>query len=428
MIPLRDTVGMRLGVLGAAVAILALFAMSAIDLYMRATYRDEATAQLAAMSIRGFRLAIDQLGPGGDIVLSEPQSGPGPRFTREAPANARRWPGPWLVRNIRLALDEPDADIEALRVPLSPRPLRIGFDANGERYWLELPLRPRSGVRPGVFVLAVIVGLFAISAAAGYTLVVRPLQRLRDRVKAVGPNGDASMPPSPRGEPSEIVDVSDAFNQVLGRLAAQRQERDVSLAAISHDLRSPLTRLRMRLETEAEPKLRDAGVADVMAIDRVLGQFLAYARGAPPQGPSAPLRDILAGHLDGYRQQGVEIEPLGQAGPLLPVEPVARIVSNLLDNALRHGRPPVRLGVRLGAGAVEIVVSDGGPGIPAEALEQARQPFVQLDRARSAGGAGLGLAIVDRLAGQLGGTMRYVRHNDRFEASLVLPVRERSPG
>ena len=183
------------------------------------------------------------------------------------------------------------------------------------------------------------------------------------------------------------------------------------LAGIAHDLRSPLTRLQLRLgladQDSMALKERSLAEADIAALERITGQFLVFA-GVDDAEPAieVPLNGLLAEAAAFAGDLAMDLPPLHRQ-----VRPTAlsRAVANLLDNALSHGRPPLRLVLRpVGAEGFEIQVWDGGHGIAAEQWEQALRPFQRLDLARGGdrGHSGLGLAIADRVARDHGGTLR----------------------
>jgi len=412
---LRDTIGLRLALLSAAAAILATLSAVGLETYWRATYRDEGAARIAALQIVSFRDAVSRVG--GAAVISSVAEGNPLGFSASPPeGRTSSWPGPWMLRNLRAELGEPDADLQALHVPGSSRPLWIGFEAQGARWWLQLAIRPQGRPWPVVLLVLVAAGLAAAGVAGGWLLIVRPLRQLRDDVVAADVDAVSLAGSAPRNQPGEIAEVSAAFSRLLRQLADQRRERDLALAAISHDLRSPLARLRMRLEGEVPDSLRQPAIEDVMRVDRVLGQFLAFVRGAEaPAGPlvdAAALMDRLA-----QRNAGRTVCMTGvPAGvPALPAELFDRVADNLIDNALRYGRPPVEVRLWADGPGVVLEVADHGPGIAPADQAAALSPFVRLDASRSGDGqSGLGLATVVRLLRGHGGGISFARRDGLF--------------
>ncbi len=253
---------------------------------------------------------------------------------------------------------------------------------------------------------------------------LRPIKRLADTAAAFGRG--RSVPYRPTGA-TEVREAGAAFLDMRHRIERQIEQRTTMLSGISHDLRTPLTRLNLGLamidDAEAE-HMR----ADVDEMRRMLDAFLDFARDGAldepePADPAAIVRDAAEKARRGGASVEVgEIAAVGRV-PLRPLA-VGRAVENLVSNALRHGG---RCAVSLGAidSAVIFTVEDDGPGIPGPQREEAMRAFTRLDRARNqdrGGGVGLGLAIARDVARQHGGTLRLGR-SDRLgglRADLVL--------
>ena len=199
---------------------------------------------------------------------------------------------------------------------------------------------------------------------------------------------------------------------MLGNLRQIERDRAVLLAGVSHDLRTPLSRLRLGIELEIRDEpTRAAMVADIEEMDRIIGQFLDFARDdAATAVEPADLNAIVAACVERYAQAGHAVTFAPGAIPLLPLKPTAisRLVANLVDNALAYGAPPVEVSTSLAGGHVWLDVADRGAGIPPDQVERLKQPFTRASAARAredgAAGAGLGLAIVDRIARIHGGS------------------------
>jgi two-component system osmolarity sensor histidine kinase EnvZ len=211
----------------------------------------------------------------------------------------------------------------------------------------------------------------------------------------------------------------------LARLDA---DRALILAGVSHDLRTPLSRLRLGLEMSgADPQLKDGMTADIEEMDRIVNQFLDFARtdgGEPMQ--RADLAAIAAEVAEHFRRHGRSVATDLAHVPDLTLQKMAmrRVVLNLVDNALRYGEKEVAITVRAEGRSVLLAVADRGPGIPASEVERLKRPFTRLEVARSdKGGAGLGLAIVDRVVRAHGGTLDLrVRPGGGLIAEIRLPV------
>lgn len=289
---------------------------------------------------------------------------------------------------------------------------RIAEGDEGE-YWVALPLERIERVFPlqwaGWAIAAMLLSL--VGAWAIMFRVTRPLKALEGAALDIGRG--RQPPPLAETGPEEIETLARAFNRMSTDLARLDEDRALILAGISHDLRTPLTRLRMEIEmSEADAATRDAMAADIEEMDRTIGQFLDFAREDGGEAMQATdigsMLDELAGQ---YRRRGFAVDMVPPAaGFETPVRPQAlrRAVTNLIDNALRHAGTdqPIEISLEGGNDAVAIEVRDRGPGIPAEQSERLKLPFTRLETARSnAVGAGLGLAIVERIALANGGRL-----------------------
>jgi two-component system, OmpR family, osmolarity sensor histidine kinase EnvZ len=278
----------------------------------------------------------------------------------------------------------------------------LSFHIDDDEYWVRVPgerIERRIALRwLGWGALAL-----ALSLLAAYVLVSRISRPLRTLSSAAGAIGKGKSPdPIPEAGPEEIRTLSRAFNQMSRDLARLDADRALILAGVSHDLRTPLSRLRLGLEMSgADAQLKDGMTADIEEIDRTISQFLDFARtdgGEPMQ--QADLAAITAEVAENYHRHGMSVATDFSATPGLPLQPLSmrRVVSNLIDNALRYGEKEVGVAVRAEDGAVVLEVADRGPGIPSAEAERLKQPFTRLEVARSdKGGAGLGLAIVERV-------------------------------
>jgi two-component system osmolarity sensor histidine kinase EnvZ len=304
----------------------------------------------------------------------------------------------------------------------------VSFLIEGDEYWVMLPrerIERQAALRWigwGAFVL--------IAALAGAWFIVFRLRRpLRALVGAAADVGRGRVPaPLDESGPEEIQTVSRAFNQMTRDLARLEDDRALILAGVSHDLRTPLARLRLGLEmSEGDAQLKAGMAADVDEMDRIIGQFLDFARAAggeraAPTDLAAMAREIAARYREGGHALTEEIV----AVPEVTVRPMAvrRLVTNLVDNALRYGERDVRLRVVPAGRAVVVEVLDRGPGIPADEVERLKQPFTRLETARSGkGGSGLGLAIVDRIARMHGGSFELLpREGSGLVARVAFPL------
>jgi signal transduction histidine kinase len=304
-------------------------------------------------------------------------------------------------------------------------------------YWLsgwlvmrEAAIRLDTDARWRWALQALVIGIAVVVAAR---LVTRPLATLAEAARRLG--DDAAAPPLPETGPAELRAAATAFNTMQQRLAAQTAERVAErlqiLAAISHDLQTPITRMRLRCEQLADDPLRDKLQADLDQMQRLVEAGLAYARSAHAATETEQPVDV-AGLLDALACERADAgQPIAWQPPdaplVLPTRPQAlqRIVDNLLDNALKFGGGAAELAFEVSDAEVTIAVRDRGPGIHDALLADALQPFVRLDASRdpARGGSGLGLAIAQRLADALGARLS-LRNRDGggLEVRLALPL------
>lgn len=300
----------------------------------------------------------------------------------------------------------------------------------GTDYWLNLPSVFPTREFTGAWLAATLASMLLALLGAWW------LQRHINRslVQVVGAAQQLAQGQSPAtlpdDGPEEIATVARSFNQMAQSLAAADHERALMLAGVSHDLRTPLTKLRLGVEI-AGPQV-DAPLAASMArsideMDGIVGQFLQFARSGEAEAPTtASLNDLAQAVAEAQADHGRALVLELGALPDVPVRPQAlrRALDNLVENAWRHGAPPVVL--RTGADATDVwlEVQDQGPGITAEEIDRMRQPFARGGGTARAGapGAGLGLAIAERVARAQGGALElHSAPGQGLRARLVLP-------
>jgi signal transduction histidine kinase len=239
---------------------------------------------------------------------------------------------------------------------------------------------------------------------------VRPLRHLADAADGL----DLNRPARPLAEtgPTEVVRAARAFNAMRGRIAEHLAERLCILAAVSHDLRTPITRMRLRADLLEAGPLRDKLHADLAELEALIDEGVAYARSAQASAEAVravDLNALLDGMVCDCVDAGQAVRLGGSAAAPLRTRPLAlkRLVTNLLDNAVKFAGAAELLLEQTRPGAIDIVVRDSGPGIPAGELDAVMQPFyrVESSRNRDTGGTGLGLAIAQELAGALEATL-----------------------
>lgn len=318
--------------------------------------------------------------------------------------------------------------------------LWVSFDIDDDRYWLAMSLErwtrqfgPPWWLIASMAMLVSILGALAISR-----LVNRPLAALARAIRHVSSGAPAA--PLPENGPSEIAALNRDFNRMASELAELEADRALALAGISHDLRTPLTRLRMEIElSRLDEADKESMASDIERIDAIVGKFVEYARSGAGERGRVDAADVdVAAVVDALRSAWLARIDAGELRLAIDVEPrlrwhgdaldLARIAGNLLENAARHGRqgdqaPSIALGARREAGGLRLEVGDRGPGVPPEELERLLRPFARVGDERSdQGGSGLGLAIVQRLASRYGGECRLAnRAGGGLLASVLLP-------
>jgi two-component system, OmpR family, osmolarity sensor histidine kinase EnvZ len=226
--------------------------------------------------------------------------------------------------------------------------------------------------------------------------------------------------------PREVRALASAFQSMSHRLAELDEQRELMLAGISHDLRTPLARLRVAVELLGSPDaaLTAEMVANIEEVDRMIGQFLHYVRSDYREAPAhASLDEIVRQALGPLgSDERVRFEP-GAAEPrAFAVESARHALLNLLQNALEYGRPPVTVRTALTARGIQIVVHDRGAGLDPAEWSQALRPFHRLRDQPGDGHTGLGLAMVERLIRVAGGELTAARAPDGFAVRVSLPA------
>ena len=319
------------------------------------------------------------------------------------------------------------------------RPGRLFFvrlPAGSREYWVAFP-RARFDRDPAAAVVAWSLAGLAIAVLATFLIVWRlnrPLAELASAAERLGRGADP--PPLAEAGPTEIRAVARAFNQMKDGLRKAERDRATFLAGVSHDLRTPLARLRLGVEM-AEGKVDDTVqrgmVADLADMNAIIEQFVGFMRGEAAEPLSGVnLSELARGCCERAARAGADVKcDLGDT-PLAMLRPLAvqRMVDNLLTNAARHAGGEI--GLRTGVSGSDLVLSvlDRGPGIPPDRVEHVKQPFARLDESRSgSAGAGLGLAIADRVALLHGGRLELnPRPGGGLEARVVLPAGVESGG
>lgn len=277
-------------------------------------------------------------------------------------------------------------------------------------------------------------GAVVLVAFVAVRWATRPLKQLADAANAFAHDLDA--PSIAEEGPSEVRQAAQAFNFMQQRLRQLVVERGRALAAVSHDLRTPLTRMRLRAELVDDPALQTQLIADIAAMQGMVNSVLAYLRGLEDSEAAQPIdmEALLSSLVEDERSVGRPVEfdegprDAPKAAPFVgKLSLLRRAVSNLVDNALAHGSR-VQVSLAASPGKLEILVEDDGPGIPSQDLHRVMDAYVRLDSARAldSGGVGLGLAIARDAAAYHGGQLRLAnREAGGLRAVLELPLSAR---
>lgn len=351
-----------------------------------------------------------------------------PAFADEAPSALPQWPFAKIITREIVQRLGPQTRVEFGRRGVPG--LWVSFAIEDDAYWVALPRIPLERALPTQLLLWIgaSIALALLGAWLIASRITRPLQALAASAQSIG-KGDQPAPLAQDG-PEEIRSLIRNFNRMNQDLAHLNQERTVMLAGISHDLRTPLARLRLAVELQqgkTDDALYAGMVQDIADMDAIVGQFLAFARGAESEAcETIDLNQLIAETRDRYTRSGKSLTLELGALPPLSLRPLAmqRLLSNLLDNAYRHSSDHVTIQTEQFGKEIRLAVLDRGPGIPLEQAVSALQPFNRLNSARSGHtGAGLGLAIVDHIARLHAGKIDLLpRAGGGLEARLTLPM------
>ena len=357
--------------------------------------------------------------------------------------------------SIRLLLDSPqgpewdppgsmDEDAGRHLLRLAPRPvlMRYGDAPSGERHgrpriviavglenggWAEFAVRPGYWPRAGPLIwLGVVALLVVLGLVWGAHRTTRPLRRFAEAADRLGL--DANPPPLPERGPRELRNATRAFNRMTARIRRLVDDRTLMLAAVSHDLKTMLTRLRLRAEFIEDGEQKEKAAADLDEMQAMLEATLAFARDdAADERPvavdlAAMLQSLAADLADAGRAASYD----GPDRLTLRGRPVAlrRVFENLLDNALRYGGEAA-VSLRHADGRAEVRIEDRGPGIPEALRERVFDPFfrVEASRSRDTGGSGLGLAVVRAIVQRHDGEIALEdRPGGGLRARVMLPL------
>ncbi|MBE0441919.1 MAG: ATP-binding protein [Psychrobacter sp.] len=311
-------------------------------------------------------------------------------------------------------------------------------DSRDDSFWIREPVVYYSQYSPGLLVLFLI-GLPILSLLT-IILLARQLNRPLRYLQRAATNyirlGHATTLPTQKG-PTEIRQVNMAFNRLFTTLNQAQKERTIMLAGISHDLRTPLTRMRLTAEMLPDDFFREGLIYDIEDMDAILEQFISFMKDGSDEPVSLTNLDTI------FNEIMVQFAPIkfiyqSECDKVVPVRPLSikRLIINLVNNANRYGKPPIYLSATVVPTFTETVetedsevvtesainkeaqeelmicVRDCGDGVAEDQLERIMQPFERGETARTTQGSGLGLAIVSRIAGLHHGKVEAINHPD----------------
>ncbi|MDI1330913.1 MULTISPECIES: HAMP domain-containing sensor histidine kinase [Pseudomonas] len=354
-------------------------------------------------------------------------------------------------RNYRYLLDEGSPGVAMSDTPIAMTSIKDAIgkdypmtvtDIPGEQKHFQVHLKLADGspvtidVRPSMVPLSpwlpiVLLGQLALMILCTWLAVriaIRPLTRLAEAVDNLDPNTHA-VHLDEKG-PTEVAHAAIAFNSMQARIAAYLKERMQLLAAISHDLQTPITRMKLRAEFMDDCSEKDKLWSDLSEMEHLVREGVAYARsvhGATEESRRTDLDSFLDSLVFDYQDVGKDVTLGGKSGAVIDTRPHAlrRVLVNLTDNALKFAGA-AELWVEAKNGGLSVKIMDRGPGIAEEELTHVMEPFYRVEnsRNRSTGGTGLGLAIAQQLALALGGSLTLSnREGGGLCAELKLPLR-----
>jgi two-component system, OmpR family, osmolarity sensor histidine kinase EnvZ len=315
-----------------------------------------------------------------------------------------------------------------LRVTTEPNlAVWVHIDISGARYWIKLPV---NALLPYRWLTSALILWFCLAffAALGAFLIQRrinrPLHDLAHAAQNLGSGGRAERLPTYHA--SELAIVAKQFNAMMDNLEEMETSRTVMLAGISHDIRSPLAKLRLMLAIDKHARELPVGQY-IDQIDAIIGQFIDFGRvGSDEPLVDGDLNTLVEQLASEFAERGhpfaLHLKPL----PAWPFRPIAmmRVVHNLMENAVKYGGVGLEVHTYKEHDTIVLAVLDSGPGLPPGDETRLLQPFTRGDVGRSnVSGSGLGLAIVDRVARLHGGRLQLIRRQPNgLEARLVLSL------
>ena len=312
--------------------------------------------------------------------------------------------------------------------------LWISFNVELDDFWVVIPKIQVDRPFPLHWLgWAALIGLLSlIGAYITAARINRPLNLLASAADKLR-NGEPA-PKLPEDSLDELREVNQTFNEMADALVRLDSERTLLLAGVSHDIRTPLARLRLAVEMLSEQEsvlMKEGMIDDIADMDNIIHQFSDFVRGV--EGESTRMMDInvlLSSLAERQARAGRKLEVKLSPTYFIPLRPLAmqRLLDNLVGNAYAYTKGDVTVESHIMADKIVISVLDRGPGIPAEHAQRLLRPFERLDSARTKneGGSGLGLAICNRIAKLHQGSLELINRADGgLEARLSLPIQQR---
>lgn len=359
---------------------------------------------------------LDPIAPGDRLAYLTDYNRPG--LTELLPLDADRGVNfspelPPLEQKLAQRLsDELGSDVEARVAQFQQqRQLWLKVSVLGDDYWLVVPMgRFRDDIASSMTLAALLASLCAIlvaSAIAWHTIV--PIRRVAAATRDLE-HGRTPKKLAENQGPLEVRALAQGFNRMAHALEVSASERRLMLAGLSHDLRTPLTRLKLMLELLHDSDDKSDMLADIDELAGMVRQFIDFARSEEkPRSELVALAELASSVVARFAREQVKVQLTVLAEPEIQADPwsLERLLGNLLENARRYGRNPIEVEISLEAGQAVLKVSDHGDGIPPEQREAALAPFERLVAHRGTdGGSGLGLAIVARIVKQHEGSLQ----------------------
>ena len=342
--------------------------------------------------------------------------------TRLPPADEASFIARPVVDRFRVEVEELLNEPVIVRMEESKSPVLWVSAQSFNDQWVRVPMKFfRHYDRYLLIGWGVTVPLFALLAgvfiARGLT---DPLRKLA-RVAGIVGRGEPVPALDEEAGPLELDAVNKAFNRMAADMLHAQRDRALLLAGISHDLRTPLTRIRLSAEFMQDEELRSGIVADIEDMDAILEQFIAFIRDGSDEVPEFESINVLIDEVSN-RHGNVDVRTTLHDVPRLMLKRLTfrRLLSNLINNAVKYGAEPVLISTQVGKGEVILTVRDHGKGVNEEDIPMLLQPFSRGEKARTLSGSGLGLAIVKRIVDMHHGEMTLSNHPD---GGLVVEIR-----